>query len=241
MAGPAPQTRPHAAWLRRLGFLAVLTAPAVAEAGPWVAPDGDRTIAGVAYTETEEASIVETELFIEAPLGARISVVANHWSETRTDFEGTETRNESVVSLKYRLLSGDRSVVAAQSGVIWDSRAAGECGEWGADTRLLAGAATRSGRYFATAELGARVQGEDCIHSRYEFTLGAKPHRRILGLAQIFVDDDWRYGETVKAQASLVAFERSGRGVQLGVRVQFDGKDDIEPTLVLSYWSALRR
>ncbi|MDZ4776326.1 MAG: hypothetical protein SGJ23_06025, partial [Alphaproteobacteria bacterium] len=86
MAGPAPQTRPHAAWLRRLGFLAVLGAPAIAEAGPWVAPDGDRTIVGAAYTETDEFSIIETELFIEAPLGGRVSVVANHWSQTTTDF-----------------------------------------------------------------------------------------------------------------------------------------------------------
>lgn len=241
MAGPASQARPHAAWVRRLGFLAVLGAPGLAEAGPWVAPDGDRTIVGAAYTETDEFSIVETELFIEAPLGARVSVVANHWSQTTTDFDGTRTRNESVVSGKYRLLSGDRSVTSVQSGVIWDSAASGECGEWGGDARLLAGAATKGGRYFASAELGARVQGNECVHARYELTLGAKPYRRLLSLAQIFVDDDLTYGETLKAQASLVAFERSGRGLQLGVRVQFDGDDFIEPTVLLSYWSALRR
>jgi hypothetical protein len=146
-----------------------------------------------------------------------------------------------VVSGKYRVLSGDRSVVSVQSGVIWDSAPGGECGEWGGDARLLAGAATTGGRYFASAELGARVQGDDCVHARYELTLGAKPHRRLLGLAQVFMDDDLTYGETLKAQASLVAFERSGRGLQLGVRVQFDGNGDIEPTILLSYWSALRR
>lgn len=241
MAGPAPQTRSHAAWLRRLGFLAALGAPAVAEAGPWVAPDGDRTIVGAAYTETDEVSIVETELFIEAPLAARISVVANHWSQTATDFEGTNTRNESVVSIKYRVMSGDRSVLAVQTGAVWDSRAAGDCGEWGGESRLLAGAATRGGRFFVSAEAGARVQGEDCVRARYDFTLGAKPHKRLLGLAQVFLDDDLRYGETLKAQASLVAFERGGRGLQLGVRVRIEEEEVIEPTLLLSYWSALRR
>lgn len=194
-----------------------------------------------AYAETDEASIYETDLFIEVPLGARVSVVANHWSQIANTFEGSSTRNESVLSGKYRLMSGDRSVVSLQSGIVWDSGAAGECGEWGGDARVLAGAATRGGRYFASAELGARVQGNDCVHARYELTLGAKPHKRILGLAQVFVDDDLTYGETLKAQASLVAFERSGRGLQLGVRVRFDGNDVIEPTLVLSYWSALRR
>lgn len=241
MAGSAAQARSHFAWLRRVGLLAVLGAPGIAEAGPWVAPDGDRTIAGAAYTETDEASIIETELFIEAPLGGRVSVVANHWSETASTFDGTETRSESVVSGKYRVLSGDRSVVSLQSGVVWDSAASGGCGEWGGEGRVLAGAATKGGRYFASVEAGARIQGEDCVHARYELTLGAKPHRRVLGLAQVFVDDDLAYGETLKAQASLVVFERSGRGLQLGVRVRFDGNDVIEPTIVLSYWSALRR
>lgn len=206
-----------------------------------MAPDGERTIAGAAYTETDEASIVETELFIEAPLARGISVVANHWSETVSSFEGTDTRNESVVSIKYRLRQGERSVVSLQSGAIWDSRAAGDCGEWGGETRLLAGAGSRSGRYFASAELGLRVQGEDCLRGRYDLTFGAKPHRRVLALAQVFLDDDLRYGETLKAQASVVGFGSRGRGLQLGVRVRFGDKDDIEPTILLGYWSALRR
>lgn len=241
MARSAPETRPQLAWLRRLGVAFVLGAPGAAHAGPWVAPDGDRTIVGAAYGETEEASIVETDLFIEAPLNSRVSVVANHWSETVTTFIGSDTHNESVVAGKYRLLHGDRSVVSIQAGVLWDSRAVGDCGEWGGETRLLGGVASRGGHLFATAELGARVQGNDCIHARYDLTLGVKPHKRLLGLAQIFVDDDLTYGESFKAQASVVAFERNGRGVQLGVRVRIDGNDVIEPTLLLSYWSALRR
>ena len=241
MAGPAPQARPRAAWLRRLGVAFLLGAPGAAHAGAWVAPDGDRTIVGAAYGETEEASTVETDLFIEAPLNSRISVVASHWSQTVTTFDGTETRNESVLSGKYRLLRGDRSVVSVQSGVVWDSRASGACGEWGGEARVLAGAATRGGRFFATGELGARSQGSDCIHARYDLTLGVKPHRRILGLAQVFVDDDLTYGESLKAQASVVAFERNGRGVQLGVRMRLDAGEFIEPTILLSYWSALRR
>lgn len=108
MAGPAPETRSRVAWLRRLGFAFLLGAPGAAHAGAWVAPDGDRTIIAAAYGETDEASTVETDLFIEAPLNSRISVVANHWSQTVTTFGSTETRNESVLSGKYRLLRGDR-------------------------------------------------------------------------------------------------------------------------------------
>ncbi|KAF0180986.1 MAG: hypothetical protein IV086_17555 [Hyphomonadaceae bacterium] len=213
----------------------------MAHAGAWVAPNGDRTIVGAAYGETEEASTVETDLFIEAPLNSRISVVANHWSQTVTTFEGTETGNESVLSGKYRLLRGDRSVVSVQGGVVWDSRASGECGEWGGEARLLVGAATRSGRVFVSGELGARTQGNDCVHARYDLTVGVKPHRRLLGLVQVFVDDDLIYGETLKAQASAVVFERNDRGVQLGVRMRLDAGEFIEPTILLSYWSALRR
>lgn len=106
---------------------------------------------------------------------------------------------------------------------------------------MLAGASTRGGRFFATGGIGARAQGHDCIHARYDLTLGVKPHSRVLGLAQVFVDDDLTFGETLKAQASVVAFERNGRGVQLGVRMRLDAGEFIEPTVLLSYWSALRR
>ncbi len=241
MAGPAPEARPRTAWLRRLGFAFVLGAPGAAHAGAWVAPDGDRTIVGAAYGETEEASTVETVLFIEAPLNARVSVVANHWSQTVTTFDGTDTRNESVLAGKVRVLRGDRSVVSVQGGVVWDSRADGDCGEWGGEARLLAGAASRGGKYFVSGELGARAQGNDCIHARYDLTVGVKPHRRLLALAQVFVDDDLTYGETLKTQVSAVVFERNGRGVQLGLRMRLDAGEFIEPTILLSYWSPLRR
>lgn len=241
MAGPAPETRPRAAWLRRLGFAFVLGAPGAAEASAWIAPQGDRSIVGAAYTETEEASIVETDLHIEAPLHRTISVVANHWSETVSDFDGSHTEMESELALKYRLWRGDRSALAAQGGVVWSSEASQGCQEYGASTGLLAGVSTRGGRYFANLEGGVRVLGQDCIHGRYDLTVGWKPTERAMFLAQVFADDDLSYGDTVKAQISAVVFARDGQGLQIGGRVRVDVDHVIEPTIIVRYWSALRR
>jgi hypothetical protein len=150
-------------------------------------------------------------------------------------------RYQSDVALKYRVLRGDRSVVSVQAGGLWDSRAAGDCQEYGGEFRLLGGASSMGGRTFVNAEAGLRAQGTGCLRARYDLTLGVKPTPRVLGLAQLFVDDDLKFGESLKAQASVVAFERTGRGLQLGVRVRVHGNDVIEPTLVIGYWSALRR
>jgi len=198
-------------------------------------------IVGAAYGETEEASYIESDLYIEAPLAARVSVVSNHWVQTVSTFEGVDTRVQSDVNLKYRLLRSDHGVVAIQGGAVWDSRAAGECGEYGGDVRLLGGLSSHNGRFFANLEGGARVQGADCIHAKYDLALGWKPVRRFMALAEVFVDDDLTYGESFKAQASLVGFSREGRGLQLGVRVGVDGNDVIEPLILLRYWSAPRR
>lgn len=100
MAGTAPEARPRTAWLRRLGFAVLLGAPSAAEASAWIASQGDRSIVGAAYTETEEGSIVETDLHIEAPVGRRALVVANHWAETVTGFDGSDTRVQSDLLLK---------------------------------------------------------------------------------------------------------------------------------------------
>lgn len=241
MAGPAPETRPRTAWLRRLGFAFLVGAPGAAEASAWIAPQGDRSIVGAAYTETDEVSIIETDLHIEAPVGRRVSVVANHWAETVAGFEGSDTRVQSDLLVKYRLLRGERSVLSVQGGGVWDSRASGDCGEYGGDLRLLGGASTRRGHFFANAEGGVRVQGVDCVHAKYDLTLGWKPLNRAIFLAEIFADDDLSYGQSIKAQLSGVVFARDGRGLQLGARVRVDVDDVIEPTIIVRYWSALRR
>jgi len=61
------------------------------------------------------------------------------------------------------------------------------------------------------------------------------------GPAQVFVGDDLQYVEKVEFQACLIAFERIGWGPQLGARLRIEDSTVIEPTILLRYWTALRR
>jgi hypothetical protein len=113
------------------------------------------------------------------------------------------------------------------------------CDRWGGEARALAGIASTGGRSFANVEAAYRYS-PGCNHARYELTGGYRPGGRWLTLAQAFVDDDLNFAETIKAQATIVRFTESGRGVQFSLRFRVDDGAVIEPTLILGYWSRPR-
>ncbi len=133
-----------------------------------------------------------------------------------------------------------RIALALQGGVTWRSEVETGCPDVGGELRALAGRSSARGRVFLNGEAAYRYANA-CTHVRYEVTAGWRPGERWLGLGQIFVDDDLRFGETIKAQATLVHFNGRGRGLQISARVRVQDGDVIEPTLILGYWSAKRR
>ena len=239
MAGPAPQARPHAPWLRRLTLALALAAPGVAHAGAWITADEDQTITTFGYGRDDEGvATLESDVFAETPIGSRYALVG-HTLNTR-DTLGQQ-RDEADIDAKVAAYRGRRLALALQTGVTWRAEPLDGCGEVGGEARALAGLSSRSGRSFVNGEAAIRVASGGCAHVRYELTAGLRRNARWLGLGQIFVDDDLAFGETIKAQASLVRFSRKGRGLQLSLRLRVDDGAVTEPTLILGYWSAARR
>lgn len=147
------------------------------------------------------------------------------------------SEDEGDAAVKVSLWRGPRLALAAQLGPTYTTAPTVEgCDRWGGEARALAGAASRNGRSFANIEAAYRYS-PGCSHVRYELTGGYQPSARWLALGQVFVDDDLAYGDTVKLQAGLVRFAKSGRGVQLSVRMRVDDGGVTEPTLLVGYWS----
>jgi hypothetical protein len=151
-----------------------------------------------------------------------------------------EARDEADLGVKVRAYGARRVAVAPQASATWRSEPDQARPDTGAEFRALAGRASESGKSFLNGEAAYRY-GNACSHMRYEMTAGWRPNTNWLGLAQVFVDDDLRFGKTIKAQAILIRFSRKGPGLQLSARVRVEDGDVIEPTLIPGYWSAPRR
>jgi hypothetical protein len=163
-------------------------------------------------------------------------VVQSYYSQDSAGF----VDDESLVALKALAHRGPRFAAAVQAGVTWRSEPDPECTPTGGEVRMMAGMSSRGGGQFGNVEAAYREAG-GCAHARYEVTWGVRPRRDWLLLGQVFADDDLRFAETVKVQATAVRFTRKGRGLQLGVRLRVDGVDVIEPTIIVGYWSAARQ
>lgn len=237
MAGLAPQARPYAAWLRRLGAFCALLAPQAAHAGAWIEADGGRAITTLGYRQDGDLRTLETDVYLEQPFADGFAAVGRTFTFD-DNFGGAG--DEADAGVKARLWRGARSALALQASATWQSEPIEGCAEKGGELRALAGTASRSGRSFVNLEAGYRYS-PSCPHVRYEATYGRRPSERWLLLGQAFVDDDVHFGETIKLQATAVRFSRAGRGVQLSVRMRVDGANVIEPTLIVGYWSAARR
>lgn len=212
-------------------------APETAHAGAWVTAGEDRSITTFGYSQTDGIGTLESDVYTEKTLTSRLALVGHTFYAQ--DGLGAE-RDEADLGIKVLGYRTDRIALAVQGAATWRSEVETGCPDLGGELRVLAGRASRSGRTFLNGEAAYRY-ANGCTHVRYEATAGWRPNERWLGLGQVFVDDDLRFGETIKAQASLVRFSAKGRGLQISARFRVQDGDVIEPTIILGYWSANRR
>lgn len=207
-------------------------------AGAWVAPRGGQEIATTVAGQRDNLSYYESSAYIEAPLGARDSVVAAPWVEQNHE-TADGWRGEATLGLKHAVARTDHAAVAVQAGALWVSHPEQGCSEGGGELRVLGGASL--GHHgFLNAEAATRALAGGCAGQRLDLTIGYRPAEHWLGMAQVFVDAPVDGRESVKGQLTLVRFGESGRGIQLGVRARLDGEDP-EPALVLGFWGRPRR
>jgi hypothetical protein len=211
-------------------------APAPANAGAWIAPvDGQEIWTNVAGAR-EELSFFETSAYWEAPLGDSTSFLAAPWLEQNYDtIDGW--RAEAVVGVKRAVFRDEHTVAALQVGALWVSHPGAECGEGGAEVRLLGGRSYENGA-FLNVEAAARMLDGGCDGERVDITGGIHFAENWLALGQVFLDASSGAEETVKAQVSLVRFRQNGRGIQFGLRTRIDGGAD-ETALVLGFWGPM--
>jgi hypothetical protein len=212
-------------------------AAGTAHAGAWVAAEGGRSITSLGYTQDGPLRGYETDVFIEQPLNDRFAAVAQTYY-AQDNFG--RVNDETQAAIKGVIARRGGLIAAGQLGVTYDSIPQERCDRVGGEARALVGYATRSGRSYVNFESAFRYAA-GCPHVRYELTLGTRPAEGWLLLGQVFADDDLKFDESLKIQAGAVRFGRRERGVQLSVRATLDGTSVIEPTLILGYWSAIRR
>jgi hypothetical protein len=139
-----------------------------------------------------------------------------------------------VVGVKRAIFRDESTVMALQAGAFWMSHPSEGCGEGGAEFRWLGGRSVGE-TGFINLEAATRLLEGGCEGERVDLTLGYRPARNWLGMAQLFFEAPREGEESLKAQITLVRFGESGRGIQLGVRTRLDGGAQ-EPALVLGLW-----
>jgi len=216
-----------------LGVLAL--AAARADAGAWVAPEGGQTIQTEDVGERDEALFLESQLYLEAPVGQRASVVLRPWLENGETVGEYGWRAEIEGGVKAALLRTSNAAVAVQASAVWRSDPDEGCAEGAGELRALGGVSFAQGRGFVNAETAARVHDGGCPAGRLDLTIGYRPATNWLGMAETFVFAPEGREAAVKAQFSVVRFTERGLGLQLGVRMRVDGEDP-EPALVLAFW-----
>lgn len=180
----------------------------------------------------------EGAVFIEEPVNANSSLGLTAWFET-DPMQGDGDRVEATVTVKRALYRSDQNVVAFQVGALWVSDPGEGCGEGGAELRVLGGHSYANGRGFINVEGAVRGLSGGCEGGRAEFTAGYRPNERWLAMGQVFTDSPVEGDDSAKAQISLVRFDRSGRGWQIGLRARIDG-EDAEPAIVIGLWGRPR-
>jgi hypothetical protein len=228
------------------GFSVLGALASQAHASAWRAPEESLTVFSSISGEREDGSFSEMNFYWEDRLTARFDGVLNVHVQLDEKFEPApgpgvqaayvEPSGEVFVGGKMTLRDRPDTVVSAQVGLLGVGGLKDDCGDAGAEARLLAGAAR--GDFFVDAQGAYRVRAGGCPTSKLDITVGWEPDERWMGLAQTFVDVDPRYDPVVKLQLSLVRFSKKGKGVQVGVRVRADEAGKDERALVVSWWRA---
>lgn len=213
-------------------------APSPAVAGAWLAPEGGQEIWTNVAGERDELSIYETSVYWEVPVGEKTSVVATPWFEQNYDtIEGW--RGEAAVGVKRAVFRDDTFAAAVSGSAFWSSHPGEDCGEGGAEFRVMGGASReQAAGAFVNAEVAVQALAGGCQGLDAELTLGFRPTERWLVMGQVFLqdEDDEARDDLLRGQISVVRFgEDRSRGVQIGVRARLDG-EDAEPAVVLGLW-----
>jgi hypothetical protein len=187
----------------------------------------------------DESTYYESAVYYEAPVARRTAFVASAWSEwnERLD-EGW--RGEAAFGVKRVLRQSGSQVLAMQVGAVWVSQPEfGECSEGGGEARLLSGYSFAEGAGFVNVESSSRILVGGCVGGRLDVSAGYRPTPDWLAMGQVFYDSPIVADETVKAQISIVRFDRNGRGWQIGLRATLSG-EDAAPAIVLGLWQPSR-
>lgn len=147
------------------------------------------------------------------------------------------TGAEATLGLKFSKRLSAHTVGAVQAVAAWRDDTDPACAGVASEVRGLYGVG--AGKVFLNLEAGARLKAGGCTRGRYEATIGYKPGKRWLALAQTFMDDDLTGGADVKAQASFVRYSKKGVGLQLGGRFGFGAGG--ERALLIGVWTGGRR
>lgn len=211
--------------------------PAQAQAAAWI-PDRPELI------NTSESGVrgrfynTAYNLYADVPVRPRLSVVATgRYEITPARPSSVRDVGEAMLALKAGMPLGSRAVGAVQFGPTWRNDLDPDCSGFGGEARALVG--LTHGRAFLDVQAGARIQSSACVRALYQATLGYRPSRDWLGLAQVFVDDDLLQGSSTTTQISLVRNNAKGVGLQIGARFGFGAQ--AERTFVLGYWRRFGR
>jgi hypothetical protein len=171
-----------------------------------MAPEGGQEIVTSVVGERDELSFYETSAYWEAPLGDETSVVVAPWVEQNYDtVEGW--RGEAVVGVK-RAIFRDEGYAAAISGsAFWSSHPGPECGEGGAEVRVMAGASREEALgAFVNVEVAAHLLDGGCEGQDVDLTVGFRPNARWLVMGQVFAQTEDHREDLVRAQVTFVRF-----------------------------------
>lgn len=212
-------------------------APAGAFAAAWI-PDRPELIVSSDQGVRGRFYNTANNLYFDAPVSGHVSVVGSgRYEISPARPSSVRDVGEAQLSVKLGRNFGAGIVGAIAAGPSWRNDLDPDCSGFGGEGRILIGASR--GPAFVDVQAGARVQSRDCARAFYQASLGYRPAKNWLGLAQVFVDDDLQRGSNTKGQFSLVRTNKKGVGLQIGARLGF-GRE-AERTLVIGAWRRLGR
>lgn len=212
-------------------------APASAFAAAWIPDRPDLIVSSDQGVRGRFYNTANT-LYFDAPVSGRVSVVGSgRYEISPARPSSVRDVGEAQLSLKLGRHLGAGGALAIAAGPSWRNDLDPDCSGFGGEGRILLGASR--GPAFFDVQAGARVQSRNCARAFYQASLGYRPAKNWLGLAQVFVDDDLQRGSNTKGQFSLVRTNKKGVGLQIGARFGFG--EDAERTLVIGTWRKLGR
>lgn len=221
--------------LRRWRALAALLAliPGAAKAGPWI-PKAQLDIESLGVgRDQEENPRYETELYFEAPMGARAAFTG----KTRYETSALAVKDEVELGVKAALPAMAGLDTALQVSGTWADNSYFSCLGAGAEARVLVGADMGRAGFWAAEAAQRGGGGGGCARTRLDATLGTHTSSW-LWLGQAFYEGGGHADDIFKVQGSVVKRLSAKRSLQVGIRLRLDGGGAVEPALILALWGS---